>query len=121
MAEAKEIGFSAFEAEALVSRLAAARNVIDAKHASYKEKPQAEHFPDMTPEALCEVINAMDPFGADVTSTERRKVIKTMYQQIKEDNEWGRRLAKKPDAHQKLMRYEQRAVNQLRKIVRIKK
>ena len=51
MAEAKEIGFSAFEVEALVSRLAAARNVIDAKHASYTEKPEAERLPDMTLEA----------------------------------------------------------------------
>ena len=121
MAEAKEIGFSVFEAEALVSRLAAARNVIDAKHASYKEKPEVERLPDMTPEALYRVIKEMETPGSGVTSAERRKVIKVMYQQIKEDNEWGRRLAKRLDAHRKLMRYDQRAVNQLRKADRIRK
>lgn len=93
VAEAKEIGFSAFEAEELVSWLAAARNVIDAKHVSYKEKPKAE----------------------------RSKVIQAMYRQIQEDNRWALRLTKKLDAHRKLMRYEQRAVNQLRKAARIKK
>ncbi len=121
VAEAREGGFSAFEAEELVTRLAAARNVIDAKHASYKEKPAAERLPNMTPEALYSVIKEMETPGSDVTSSERRKVIKTMYQQIKEDNEWGRRLAKRLDAHRKLVRYEQRAVNQLRKAARIKK
>ena len=121
VAEAKEMGFSAFEAEELVSRLAAARNVIDAKHASYKEKPEVERLPDMTPEALYRVIKEMETPGSGVTSAERRKVIKVMYHQIKEDNEWGRRLAQKLDAHRKLMRYEQRAVNQLRKAARIKK
>ena len=121
LVEAREFGFSTFEAEELVTRLAAARNVIDAKHASYKEKPEAERLPDMTPDALYSVIKEMETPGAGVTSAERRKVIKVMYQQIKEDNEWGRRLAKKLDAHRKLMRYEQRAVNQLRKAARIKK
>ena len=121
VAEARESGFSAFEAEELVTRLAAARNVIDVKHASYKEKPKAERLPDMTPEALFEVINALEPPGSDVNSAERRKVMKGMYQQVKEDNRWALSLAKKLDAHRKLMRYEQRAVNQLRKAARIKK
>ena len=121
VAEAREIGFSAFEAEALVIRLAGARNVIEAKHASYKEKPEAERLPDMTPEALYRVIKEMETPGSGVTSAERRKVVKAMYQQIQKDNRWALRLAKKLDAHRKLMRYEQRAVNQLRKAVRIKK
>ena len=121
VAEAKKIGFSAFEAEELVTRLATARNVIDAKHASYKEKPEAERLPDMTPEALFSVIKEMEAPGSGVTSDERRKVIKVMYQQIQEDNRWALRLAKKLDAHRKLIRYEQHAVNQLRKAARMKK
>lgn len=121
VAEAREIRFSAFEAEELVTHLAAARNVIDSKHASYKEKPEAERLPDMTPEALYRVIKEMETPGSGVTPAERREVIRVMYQQIKEDNEWDRRLAKKLDAHRKLMRYEQRAVNQLRKTARTKK
>ena len=38
--EARGFGFTAYEAEELVTRLAAARDVIDAKHASFKEKPE---------------------------------------------------------------------------------
>ena len=121
VAAAREIGFSAFEAEALVTRLAASRNVIDAKHASYNEKLEAERLPDMTTEALLRTIKNMETPGSGVTSVERRKVIWDMYQQIQEDNRWALRLAKKLDVHRKLMRYEQRAVNQLRKAARIKK
>ena len=47
--EARGYGFSASEAEELVAKLAAAREVIDAKHASFKEKPEAERLPDMSP------------------------------------------------------------------------
>ena len=48
--EARGFGFSASEAEELVTRLAAARDVIDAKHVSFKEKPEAERLPNMSPE-----------------------------------------------------------------------
>ena len=36
--EARGLGFAASEAEELVTRLAAARDVIDAKHTSFEEK-----------------------------------------------------------------------------------
>ena len=39
MEEARGLGFSASEAEELVTRLAAGRDIIDAKHESFKEKP----------------------------------------------------------------------------------
>lgn len=119
--DASGYGFSASEAEELVTKLAAAREVIDAKHASYKEKPEAERLPDMSPEALYRTIKEMETPRSGVTSAERRAVFTLLYRQIKEDNDRARRFAKKLEGHRKLIRYEQRAVNQIRKAARIKK
>ena len=119
--EARGYGFSASEPEELVTRLATARDVIDAKHASFKEKPEAARLPNMSPEALYRTIKEMETPRSGVTSAERRAVFMLLYKQIKEDNDRARRFAKKVDGHRKLMRYEQRAVNQIRKAARIKK
>ena len=56
-----------------------------------------------------------------VTPAERRAVFTRLYKQIKEDNNRARRFVKKLEGHRKLMRYEQRAVNQIRKAACIKK
>ena len=119
--EARGFGFSASEAEELVTRLAAARDVIDAKHASFEEMPEAERLSNMSPEELYETIKAIETLRSGVTSAERRAVFTLLYRQIKEDNDRARRFAKKVDGHRKLMRYEQRAVNQIRKAALIKK
>ena len=119
--EARDFGFSVFEAEELVTRLAAARDVIDTKHASFKEKPEAERLPDMSPETLYRTIKEMETPRSGVTSAERRAVFTLLYRQIKADNDRVRRFAKKLEGHRKLMRYEQRAVNQIRKAARVKK
>lgn len=116
-----DLGFPAFEAEELVTRLAAGRAVIDAKHASYQEKPEAERLPNMSPEALYRTIKEMETPRSGVTSAERRAVFTLLYRQIKEDNDRARCFAKKLEGHRKLIRYEQLAVNQIRKAARIKK
>ena len=67
--------------------------MYDAKHASYKGKPEAERLPDMTTEALLRTIKDMETPGSGVTSAERRKLIRDMYRQIQEDNRWALRLA----------------------------
>ena len=119
--EARGFGFSAYEAGELVTRLAVARDVIDAKHASFKEKPEAERLPNMSPEALYRTIKEIETPRSGVTSAERRAVFTLLYRQTQEDNDRARRFAKKLEGHRKLMRYEQRAVNQIRKAARIKK
>ena len=119
--EARGFGFSASEAEELVMRLAAARDVIDAKHASFEEKPDAERLPNMSPEALYRTVKEMETPRSGVTAAERRAVFTLLYRQIKEDNDRTRRFAKKLEGHRKLMRYEQHSVNQIRKAARIKK
>ena len=117
--EARGLGFSADEAEELVTRLAAGRDVIDAKHPSFAEKPEAQRLANMGPEALYRTIKEMETPRSGVTSAERRAVFTLLYRQIKEDNDRARRFAKKLEGHRKLMRYEQRAVNQIRKAARI--
>ena len=121
VSEARGFGFTVSEAEELVTRLAAARDVIDAKHAFFEEKPEAERMPNMSPEALYRTIKEMETPRSGVTSAERRAVFTLLYRQIKEDNDRARRFAKKLEGHRKLMRYEQRAVNQIRKATQIKK
>ena len=71
MEEARSLGFSTNEAEELVTRLAAARDVIDAKHASFKEKLEAERMPNMSSEALYRTIKEMETPRSGVTSAER--------------------------------------------------
>ena len=73
------------------------------------------------PEALYRTIKEMETPRSGVTSGERRVVFTLVYRQIKEDNGRVRRFAKKLEGHRKLMRYDQRAVNQIRKAARIKK
>ena len=104
-----------------MTKLAAVRNVIDAKHASFNEKPEVECLPNMSSEALYRTFAEIETPRSGVTSAERRAVFTLMYRRIKEDNGRARRFAKKQQGHRKLMRYEQRAVNQIRKAVRIKK
>ena len=101
--------------------MAAARDVIDTKHASFKERPEAERLPNMSPEALYRTIKEMETPRSGFTSAEHRAVFTLLYRQIKEDNDRARRFAKKLEGHRKLMCYDQRAVNQIRKAARIKK
>ena len=105
----------------MVARLVAARDVIDAEHASCKEKPEAERLPNMIPEALYRTIKEMETPRSCVTSAERRALFTLLYRQIKEDNDQARRFAKKLEGHGNLIRYERRPVNKMRKAARIEK
>ena len=77
--EARGLGFSVSEAEELVTRVTAARNVIDAKHTSFKERPEAECFPNMSPQALCRTIKEMETQRSGVASAELRAVSTFLY------------------------------------------
>ena len=99
-----------------MTRLAAARGVIDAKHASFTEKPeQAERLPNMSLEALHQALKEMETPRSGVISAERRPALTLKNRHIEGVNDRARRFARK------LVRYEQRAVNQIRKAARIKK
>jgi hypothetical protein len=80
----------------------------------------AERLPNMSPEALYRTMKEMDT-PRPGKSVERRAVFTLLYRQTIEDNERARRFGKKFEAHRTLIRYEQRAFNQLRKKSFIKK
>lgn len=59
--------------------------------------------------------------GSGVTPAERRTVTAILVKEVSKDNNFPGLLYEKFEAHRKLMRYEQRAFNQLRKISQVKK
>ena len=120
--EARALGFSLEEARQLALTLLAARSVIDAKHAAYDPEPEPEPVPPKGPvatfgqemvdeaietgitmEELWDYANPPEPTLAELGLPEPDPV------------------AERIDEHRRLARYEQRAVNQIRKTARIKK
>jgi len=75
----------------------------------------------MTPEAVASFVREMEGPLSTVTTIERARVVALLFKQVQKDNDlWGL-MFEKFEAHRKLIRYEQRAFNQLRKISQIKK
>ena len=54
--DARSLGYSHEDAQALVGALQTSRSVITAKHAAYIDKPDAERMPDMSRELIEETI-----------------------------------------------------------------
>ena len=122
MSEARAIGFSIEDARHLVLTLLRGREVINAKHSAYepamKDEPRPRKHPvdtfwqetvdealetAITMEEFWEYANPPEPTYAELGLPEPDPVAELI------------------EAHRKLMRYEQRAVNQIRKAARIKK
>ena len=120
--EARAVGFSPEDARQLALALLAARGVIDAKHAAYEPEPEPEPKPrkgpvatfgqemvdealetGITMEELWDYANPPEPTVAELGLSEPDPVVERI------------------DEHLKLMRYDQRAVNQIRMAARIKK
>ena len=120
--EARALGYSPEEARQLALTLLAARSVIDAKHAAYAPEPEPEPAPRKDPVAtfgqemvdealetgitmdeLWDFANPPEPTLAELGLPEPDPVVERI------------------DDHRRLIRYDQRAVNQIRKAARIKK
>lgn len=69
----------------------------------------------MTPEAVAGFVCEMEDPLSTVTPMERARVVALLFKQVQKDNDLSGLLFEKFEAHRKLMRYEQRAFNQLRK------
>lgn len=85
--------------------LAAARDVIDAKHASFKKKPEAELLQNMSREAHYQATKAMETLRSDVASAERRAVFTLLHRQMKEKTDRAKGSAKKLEGLRELTRY----------------
>ncbi|MEK9767780.1 MAG: hypothetical protein VW683_02560 [Betaproteobacteria bacterium] len=75
----------------------------------------------MTLEWLTSILREFGDPTARVTPTKRARVAALLFRQVQKDNDFSSLLFEKFDTHPKLMRYEHRAFNQLRKKSKAKK
>ena len=121
LADAVGLGYSEQEAHTLVATLQLGRAVIDSKHRAYRDKPVSERVEALTRrESIRSVRDTQIP-ESQMEEADIRWVGNLMFRQGQQDHEPISQLGVKIEEHQKLMRYEQRAVNQIRKAARIKK
>ena len=113
--DARGLGYSDEEAAALVDALQTNRSVIEAKHIAYAEKPTEDRMPNLSAERIDELLGEWMSPEVEVNPREHRYVVNMLREEVKKDNDPVARLAIKIDAHRKLMRYEQRAANSLRR------
>jgi hypothetical protein len=95
--------------------------VIDAKHRAYQDKPVSERVEALTRREWINSIRDTQIPKSQMDETDIRWVGNLMFKQGQQDHDLVSQLGVKIDEHRKLMRYEQRAVNQIRKAARFKK
>tara|TARA_B100000767_G_C19676839_1_gene497748 strand:- start:73 stop:624 length:552 start_codon:yes stop_codon:yes gene_type:complete len=115
------LGYSDAQSQEIIEALLAARQVTEAKHSAYKDRLNEERLADMSLEGLTSLLREFGDPAARVTPTERARVAALLFKQVQKDNDLSGLLFEKFEAHRKLMRYEQRAFNQLRKISQARK
>ena len=119
--ELTALGYSDAQSQEVIEALLTARQVIDAKHNAYTDRLNDERLGDMTPEAVAGFVREMEDPLSTVTPMERARVVALLFNQVQKDNDLSGLLFEKFEAHGKLMRYEQRAFNQLRMKSLVKK
>ena len=121
VADAIGRGYSERDAHALVATLQLGRAVIDAKHHAYLNKPEAEKVEALTRREWIRSVRDTQIPESQMEEADIRWVGNLMFRQGQQDHDPVSQLSVKIEEHRKLMRYEQRAVNQIRKAARIKK
>ena len=114
------LGYSDAQSHEMVEALLTARQVTVAKHSAYTDRLNEERLSNMTPEPVASFEREFGDPAARVTPTERARVAALLSKQVQKDNDLPGLLFEKFEAHRKLMRYEQRAFNQLRKKSQVK-
>ena len=121
ISDATRLGYSAQEAHTLVATLQLGRAVIDAKHRAYQEKPETEKVEALTRREWIRSVRDTQIPESQMDEADIRWVGNLLFKQGQQDHDPLSQLGMKIEEHRKLMRYEQRAVNQIRKAARIKK
>jgi len=121
VADAIGRGYSERDANALVATLQLGRAVIDAKHRAYQEKPESEKVEALTRREWIRIVRDTQIPESQMRESDIRWVGNLMFKCGQQDHDPVSQLGVKIEEHRKLMRYEQRAVNQIRKAVIIKK
>ena len=120
--DARALGFSLEDARQLALSLLAARSVIDAKHAAYAPEPEPEPKPRKDPVAAFGQETVDEALESGITMDELWDYANPPEPTLAELGlPEPDPVAERIDEHRRLMRYEQRAVNQTRKAARIKK
>jgi hypothetical protein len=119
--ELTALGYSDAQSQEMVEALLTARQVTGAKHSAYTDRLNDRRLADMTLEGMTSLLREFGDPAATVTPTERARVAALLFKQVQKDNDLSGLLYEKFEAHRKLMRYEQRAFNQLRKKSLVKK
>ena len=105
----------------MVSALQLGRAVIDAKHRAYQDKPESEKVKALARREWIKSVRDTQIPESQMEEAEIRWVGNLMFRQGRQDHDPVSQLGLKIEEHRKLMRYEQRAVNQIRKAARIQK
>ena len=121
VADAIHLGYSEQDALAVAGALQLGRAVIEAKHRAYRDKPDSEKLKALTRREWIRSVRDTQIPESQMREPDIRWVGNLMFRQGRQDNEPIYQLSVKIEEHRKLMRYEQRAVNQIRKAARIKK
>jgi CRISPR/Cas system-associated endonuclease/helicase Cas3 len=119
--ELTNLGYSDAQSQEIIETLLTARQVAEVKHSAYTDRLNDERLGNMTLEGLTSLLREFGDPAARVTPTERARVAALLFKQVQKDNDLSGLLFEKFEAHRKLMRYEQRAFNQLRKKSQVKK
>ena len=119
--DAIRLGYSEQEAHTLVAALQLGRAVIGAKHRAYQDKPESEKVEALTRREWIRSVRDTQIPESQMEEADIRWVGNLMFRQGQQDHDPVFRLGRKIEEHRKLMRYEQRTVNQIRKAARIKK
>jgi hypothetical protein len=114
-------GYSDAQSQALAEALFNSHQVIEAKHQAYTDRLNEDRLGNISVEAVAEFVREFERPGSGATQAERRAVVAILAKEVAKDNNLPGLLYEKFEAHRKLMRYEQRAFNQLRKMSQIKK
>ena len=121
ISDATRLGYSEQDAHTLVMALQSGRAVIDAKHRAYQDKPDSEKVEALTRREWIRSVRDTQIPESQMKDADIRWVGNLMFRQGQQDHDLVSQLVVKIEEHRKLMRYEQRAVNQIRKAARIKK
>ena len=121
VADATRLGYSKQDARAVVATLQLGRAVIDAKHRAYQDKPESEKVEALTRREWIRSVRDTQIPESQMEEADIRWVGNLMFRQGQQDHDPVSQLGVKIEEHRKLMRYEQRAANQIRKAARIKK
>ena len=121
VADAIRLGYSEKDARAVVAALQLGRAVIGAKHRAYQGKRESEKVEALTRREWLRNVRDTQIPESQMKDADIRWMGNLMFRQGQQEHDPVSRLGLKIEEHRKFMRYEQRAVNQIRKAARIKK